>query len=227
MRLLGKLKAWERDLRLAGDYDLSDPAQRRRAMRNIHWFDHGILRYRWTNFHRIAPGVHRSNHPTDARFADYARMGIRTVINLRGAARHARYALEVESCARYGLVLVDAPLQARKAPTREMIRHLIACFRSAEKPVLMHCKSGADRAGLASAIWLMVMEGRPVAEAQAMLSTRFIHLRWSRTGVLDHLLDLYAADHAASGIGFETWIDTVYDHARVQASFDALPRWRR
>lgn len=226
MSLYAKLKAWERDIRLAGDYDLSDPAQRRRAMRNINWFDHGILRYTWTNFHQIAPGVYRSNHPNDARFASYAAMGIRSVINLRGAARQARYALEQESCARHGLTLIDAPLQARKAPTREMILHLLSCFRSAEKPLVMHCKSGADRAGLASAIWLMEMEGRPVSEARAMLSLRFIHLRKSRTGVLDHLLDLFGEVQAQTGIGFADWIAQDYDCVAVQASFDQLG-WRQ
>ena len=34
----------------------------------------------------------------------------------------------------------------------------------------MHCKSGADRAGLASALWLLHVERRPVAEAMKQLS---------------------------------------------------------
>jgi protein tyrosine/serine phosphatase len=86
--------------------------------------------------------------------------------------------------------------------------------------VLIHCKSGADRAGLASAIWLMVMEGRPVEEARAMLSWRYLHLRWSRTGVLDLVLDSYGARNAAAPIGFEDWVATEYDAEAVQAAFD-------
>jgi protein tyrosine/serine phosphatase len=85
----------------------------------------------------------------------------------------------------------------------------------------MHCKSGADRAGLASAIYLMVMMGQDVDAARKMLSPRYIHLRFTKTGVLDMMLDHYAARNAASPIGFEDWIDREYDADALQAAFDA------
>lgn len=221
MKPLAKFKQWERSLRLETEYDLSDPDQRARAMRHYHWLDHAILRYRWTNFFQIAPGVYRSNQPTHDRFVRYAAMGIKTVLNLRGAANHARYLFEKESCDSLGLTLVNLPLQARKAPPVQNLLDLIAAFRSAERPMMMHCKSGADRAGLASAIYLMVIENQPVDQARQMLSLRYIHLKWSKTGVLDHLLDSYAADTARAPIAFPDWVATRYDPARVQAEFDA------
>lgn len=207
--------------------DLSDPRVRRRALRRIDWQDHGILRYLWTNLHEIAPGVFRSNQPHDARLALHARQGIRTVINLRGDRPIPRYLLEKESCARYGLTLLDVRLKAHQAPDRATFHSLFRAFRAAERPVLMHCKSGADRAGFASAVWLMVMEGQPVSVARRMLSFRFVHIRQTRKGILGHILDEYAAAHAQDGIGFEDWIETRYDSAGLQARFDRLPWWKR
>lgn len=207
--------------------DLSDPRIRRRALRRIDWQDHGILRYLWTNLHEVAPGVFRSNQPHDARLAQHARQGIRTIINLRGETTEPRHLLQVESCRRLGLHLVSVPLRAGRAPDRALLASLIATFRAAERPLVMHCKSGADRTGFASAVWLMVMEGRPVEDARRMLSLRFVHIRKSRKGILGHILQAYADAHAQDGIGFEDWVATGYDRAAIQARFDSLPWWRR
>lgn len=227
MKPLAKFKQWERNLRLETEYDLSDPVQRARAMRHYHWLDHAILRYRWKNFFQIAPGVYRSNQPTHDRFVQYAEMGIKTVINLRGEARHARYLFEKESCDALGLTLVNLPLQARKAPKPETLLALIKAFRAAERPMMMHCKSGADRAGLASTIYLMTIESEPVNQARRMLSPRYIHFKWTKTGVLDHLLDSYAAANAATPVSFEDWLATDYDPARIQAEFDARRKGKK
>lgn len=226
MKPLARYKQWERSKRLKTDYDISDPAQRARAMRHYHWLDHAILRYHWHNFFEIAPGVYRSNQPVHARFVKYAAMGIKTVINLRGEATHARYLFEKESCDALGLTLVSVALKARKAPPVDSLLALIAAFRAAEKPLMMHCKSGADRAGLAATIYLMVIEGQPVEQARRMLSPRYIHFKWTKTGVLDHFLDSYAAANAARPIAFEDWIATQYDPARIQAEFDARRKGR-
>lgn len=211
----------------SGAYDISDPAQRSRAMRDYLWRDHAILRYLWTNFYQVAPGVYRSNQPTDGQLRKYARMGIRTIVSLRPPRPSPAYQFEKESCDRLGLTLINIQLHSRMAPSAENLLELLRIFRRVERPMLMHCKSGADRAGLASTIYLMVIEGEPLERARRMLSPRFIHFKWMKTGVLDLLLDRFAADHAASGIGFEEWVATRYDAAETQAAFDAQRKARR
>ena len=220
MQLIKRITDWERRLRASYNTDLSTPENRRRAHIYNLWFDHAILRTVWTNFFEVAPGVYRSNQPTHRRFEKLKARGIRSVLNLRGAGGAAHYLVEEESCARLGLILVNVTLHARFAAPREDILILLEAFRSIEKPFVMHCKSGADRAGFASAIWLLVMEGRSVAEARRMLSFRYIHIRRSKTGVLDHILDVYEARQAETGIGFEDWVRTEYDNAAIQAAFE-------
>ncbi|QPM89014.1 tyrosine-protein phosphatase [Pseudooceanicola algae] len=221
MKLVDRVKNWERDLRASYNTDLSTPENRRRAAIYNDWFDHAILRKVWTNFFLIAPDVWRSNHPTHVRFEKMKALGIKSVLNLRGAGGAAHYLTEKESCEALGLTLVDRNLYAREAASAEEILSVIEAFRSIEKPFVMHCKSGADRAGFASAIYLLVIEGRPVAEAQKMLSAKYVHFRWTKTGILDHILDSYAARNARDPIGFEDWVKTEYDPKALQAEFDA------
>ncbi len=199
--------------------DLSDPGQRRKANLHYHLQDHAILRYTWTNEAEIAPGVWRANHPTHARFERYKAMGIRTILNLRGATKHPRYLFEKESCDMLGLTLVSVGLQARLAPAKVQMDALFEAFRTMERPFLMHCKSGADRAGFASALYLLAYEGATMDEARRQLSWRYMHFRSSKTGILDHILDLYEARRARGPIGAEEWFRTEYDPAAAQAGF--------
>lgn len=221
MRLFERLSNWERDLRAAYNTDLSTPENRRRAEIYNLWFDHAILRTVWTNQFLVAPGVYRSNQPTHARFKRLKAMGVRSILNLRGAAGAAHYLVEEESCRALGLHLVNCTLQARNAAPRANIEAVIRAFREIERPFVMHCKSGADRAGFAAAIYLLVIERRSVAEARKMLGLKYIHIKWSRTGILDFIIDSYAARHAETGIDFETWIATEYDHTALQAAYEA------
>ncbi|WP_101065432.1 fused DSP-PTPase phosphatase/NAD kinase-like protein [Roseovarius salinarum] len=215
---------WERRLRAHYNTDLSTPENRRRAHIYNLWFDHAVLRKVWTNFGEVAPGVYRSNQPTHERFVKLRDMGVRSVLNLRGAAGAAHYLVEEESCRALGLALVNTTLHARYAAPPEDIQAVLDAFRRIERPFVMHCKSGADRAGFAAALYRLVIEGRPMAEAREMLSARYIHFRWTRTGVLDHILDLYEARNAQRPIDFEAWIAREYDRDAAQQSFEARGR---
>ena len=219
MGLAGRIRQLERDVRAYFNVDPTVPGNERRARIYNRYFDHAILRGIWTNEREIAPGVFRSNHPTHERFAQMPARGIHTVLNLRGASISAHYMTEKASCEALGLTLVNATLHARAAASRAEIQHLIAVFRKIEKPFVMHCKSGADRAGFASAIYLLVIEGRPVSEARKMLSWRFFHIRNSKVGILDYILDCYEARSRIAPISFEEWIATEYDPEVIQTRF--------
>ena len=94
-------------------------------------------------------------------------------------------------------------------------------FDTLPRPFLMHCKSGADRAGLASALYLLDQCGASVGDAREMLSFRYLHLRRTATGVLDHMLDLYAARLNDGPIPVRAWIANEYDPEAVAASWAA------
>lgn len=221
-RINTTLRRFEAQLRTRYGSDISTPAARRAAWWHFQLLDHAFLRVFWTNFDRVAEGVYRSNQPSPARLRAYRDRGIRAVINLRGKYRTSPVLFEAEACEDLGLQMVSIDgFSARKLPSREAIRALEAAFRTVPKPFVMHCKSGSDRAGLAAALYLLLIEQRPVAEAARQLDWRYIHLKRTETGVLDHLLRVYAAEGEARGIGFSDWLDRHYDPAAIAASFRA------
>ncbi len=220
-KILRNLDKRERDLRHSFGHDITDPRERRRSYWHLNWLDHGILRTFWHNFEEFAPGAYRSNHPNHKRFKAYAAMGIKTVLNLRGVAKQPHYLFEVESCQKLGLTLIDSQMAARRAPSVRELTDLLAAFETIKRPFVLHCKSGADRTGLAAAIYLMLYEDAPLAVAQKQLSFRYLHIRRTKTGILDHFLDVYAARNAQSPIRIDDWIETEYNPDTLTASFAA------
>ncbi len=214
-----KLKAWEVALRTSWGNDISTPALRQQARWHFHLFDHAFVRKVWTNFDKVASGVYRSNQPDHARLEKLKEIGIRTIVNLRGVHRQSHFLFEEESCAALGLTLVNLQLHARQPVARGQLLALIETFRTAEQPFLIHCKSGADRAGLASAIYLISIEGKSVNEARKHLGLRYIHFRWTKTGICDHFLDAYEARLEQGPVALEDWIAEEYDPATLARTF--------
>ncbi len=181
--------------------------------------DHAIFRVSWTNFSRVGGQLYRSNNPMQRHIRSAARMGIRTLVNLRGENPSSWYYLEEEACARYGVELVNFPVKSRDAPSKELIHGAAKLFGDITYPALMHCKSGADRAGLMGVLYLLLHEGWPLEEAMGQLGWAHGHVKSSRTGVLDHFFATYAAEARDTGLDFLTWVDQAYDPAAVKASF--------
>lgn len=223
MSLVKQVQDWDsRRKQKVAERLLADGLSDRKAARKfIRWFDHGVFRGLWTNFHQVAPGVFRSNYPSEKRFSGLVKRGIKTIITLRGADNSVQYQFEKKLCSENGIGLLAVNLNARRAPSADNLLQLIALMRLAQQPVLIHCKSGADRAGLASAIYLMVFENTAPREASKMLSRKYLHFKSSKTGVLDLLLESYAEQHDETGQSFEDWLRNSYDPDALQHAFDA------
>jgi len=192
-----------------------------RVMEQVDLFavDHGIFRLAYLNLHEVAPGVWRSAQPGPRDIRRLAKRGIRTIVNLRGPRDCGSYRLEERACARHHVDLINFKMRSRGAPRPETIREAAALFKRISYPVLFHCKSGADRAGIMAALYLLLHEGRPVEEAARQLSLRYGHFRQADTGVLDHFLDSYRAENARDPIDFLTWAEGRYDPEAVKRSF--------
>ena len=79
------------------------------------------------------------------------------------------------ACAAHGIKLVDFTIYSRGAPTPRDVHGAAELFRTVEYPILMHCKSGADRAGLMSAFFKHFHQGQPIEMAKQQLSLRYGH----------------------------------------------------
>ena len=183
--------------------------------------DHGVFRLLYLNLHPLGRNAWRSAQPAPHQIAGIARRGIKTIVNLRGPRVCGSYWLEQQACRRHGIRLVDYQVRSRAAPSLEELRGAFALFRTLEGPVLFHCKSGADRAGLMSTLYLIAVEGTPVEEARKQLALRFGHIRQADTGILDYFFERYLADAAKTPMSFVDWVETVYDPDEVKRSFVA------
>lgn len=183
--------------------------------------DHGIFRLLYLNRHRLGASAWRSAQPAPHDIGALARKGLRTVINMRGERLCGSYWLERAACERHGVALLNLPIRSRRAPSREELRTAREMLEFAEYPILIHCKSGADRAGLMSALYRHVKEGVPVASARYELSIRYGHFRHADTGILDHVFERYIEDDGREPIDFFDWVESKYDPAEITASFRA------
>ncbi len=201
--------------------DLSTAKGRAGAWIDSLFVDHAIFRAVWDNMAAVVPGrLYRSNHPTPARLAAAKRRyHLKTLINLRGPRKCGSDALSREAAAKLGLIHLDMAFESRGAPHRDRILRFAKICETLVEPAMIHCKSGADRAGLASALFIM-FQGGTTQEAMQQLHWKFGHFNKSRTGILDAFFALYARQ-GEGRIPFLDWVRDEYDEAALKRDFVA------
>ena len=200
--------------------DIESRSGRIRAERELTLADHGFLRESFQNLHQISDEMWRSNQPNPRQVAEHARVrGIKTILNLRGPSTRGYYLLEKEACENNGIELIDFQVFSRDTPTPERVLEAKTLFDEIAYPALMHCKSGADRAGLMSVLYMIFRQREPVRVAKQQLSKKYLHMREGKTGLLDAFFEAYLDAENASGIGFDDWLVNEYDRVQVKADF--------
>jgi protein tyrosine phosphatase (PTP) superfamily phosphohydrolase (DUF442 family) len=175
---------------------------------------YGVHLYAHRNLQEIVPGrVYRSGQPTRAMLADLQQSaGLKTVINLRGVWQDdAWYQAEKQAARELGLEHHDIDLRSYRLASLAQVRKLLEILDGCPKPVLMHCRQGADRASLASAIYVLAYEGQSLDEAMAQYSPWYGHLGFADGWRLPHLFDCYRdwlrEQHAShSPAAFRRWV---------------------
>jgi protein tyrosine phosphatase (PTP) superfamily phosphohydrolase (DUF442 family) len=166
----------------------------------------------------VDPGrVVRSAQPAHQLSAWIRDFGLRSILNLRGGSPSDWwYAAEVKTAQASGVAFYDFPLSATQRPTRYQLLVLIDTLQSCPYPLLIHCKSGADRTGLVSALYRMVRLGEPPEQAEHAFSLEFGHVPLGGTEHLHEPLDEYAAWLTARGLShtperFRDWVEDHYE----------------
>jgi len=123
------------------------------------------------DFHQVDANVYRGRQPSAEGFKNLAKLGIRTVIDLRGGPFHLpREKKQVEDA---GMRYVEERFSGVFPPRNEQVARLIAVMQDpTEGPVFVHCRRGADRVGVLIACYRMVQyhwtNQQALAEARAM-----------------------------------------------------------
>jgi hypothetical protein len=155
-----------------------------------------------TNHHVVLPGeIYRASQLDTATLAAVVRMdGIRTVINLRGCCPDADWYYEqTRLLHELGVTQRDVMLSSYSLPNVYEFRKLIAALEESEYPILLHCRRGADRTGLAAGIALLLRSDTDVAAGREQLSWRYGHFGLVQVASLSSVWDMYENWLAAHG----------------------------
>lgn len=154
-------------------------------------------RYFMGNFGVVRPGqVYRSAQPAPWQLDRWTRQhGLRTVVNLRGpSSKRTDYVEESNLTRRLGVTLIDHEMASGRLPSAGELRGLIRVLETAERPMLIHCRDGADRTGLASTLVQLMHE---VPYEQAKNEFTVVHWHFDRGSAhgedarIQHVLSLY------------------------------------
>lgn len=146
------------------------------------------------NFHEVLPGeLYRSAQLGEGDISRYNRdYGIKTVLNLRGENRgSAWYDTEVREAKAAGVTHIDFRMSAgRELPTEQAIA-LIQIMKDAPKPLLIHCRSGADRTGLAAAFYMagIAKKGEWAAERQLWIYYGHLPLHFNESFAMNRTFE--------------------------------------
>src|SRR5258706_15402344 len=141
------------------------------------WKDHAYLRLGFQNDYWISAELVRRNQPWPPQLAAWKDRGIKTVVNLRGGFDASFHALEKDACRRLGLEMVNFTVTSREVPSREQMLGAKRLYETIAYPALIHCKSGADRAGIMSVLYMHFSQGRTIREAMDQLHLRYLHVK--------------------------------------------------
>ena len=221
------LDNFERNIRNSFGNNISTRSGRFWAHVHFQLMDHAFLRIFWNNFHKVSDGVYRANQPSPSHLKSYKKRGIRSVLSLRGRANQSYALFEEDYCKKLDLNLAYTPISSSSAPAPELLINIIDVMRELPKPFVLHCKSGADRAGLVSALYLIAEKEQSVQEAKRQLSFKYLHLDFTKTGILDYIFGVFSERLEIGNINFLDWLKKEYNAEILNSSYKSRVDWKK
>jgi len=105
------------------------------------------------NFNRVTPHLYRAAQPDAAGMHELEKLGVKTVINLRDHNDDTKEARGTN------LRLCHVKMNAWHIEDEDIVRVLAILRRRQDGPFLIHCQHGADRTGVACAMFRIVEQG--------------------------------------------------------------------
>ena len=172
------------------------------------------------NFGTVVEGqVYRCNQPTgDDIRRWHTQYGLRSVLNLRGdEKRNWRVQSEQAAAKELGIQYLSVQLASTSEMTSDDLRRTIEALETAPRPLLIHCRLGADRTGVVSMMAAMAFDGQTYRQASRQVTPLYFHFDYDPTHV-GGLLDAYEAYCRQMGLDtdgwaqFRQWAMDVYKH---------------
>jgi protein tyrosine phosphatase (PTP) superfamily phosphohydrolase (DUF442 family) len=170
-----------------------------------------------SNLHTVVPGaVYRSAQLDPEKLATVAaELGLASILAVRAARPHKDwYVDEVRVARQLELPLTNIGFDPDRMPSRQQLRELVDQLDAAPRPLLLHCRAGVERSGLASAV-VLLLEGASLASARDQFSLRFGFHPWLARSDLPRVINRYETWLEAQAIehdpdAFRNWVDAAY-----------------
>ena len=105
-----------------------------------------------SNFQQVNDSICRGAQPSNEGLRELAKLGVHTVLDLRGG--EGRASKEAEVAHSLGMQYVNIPLDGFKAPTPDEVSRIFAILNDQSSgKVFVHCRRGADRTGTILALY--------------------------------------------------------------------------
>ncbi|HLW67537.1 MAG TPA: tyrosine-protein phosphatase [Gemmataceae bacterium] len=183
------------------------------------------------NLHSVQPGrVYRSSQLSPARLNQLIdRYHIHTIVNLRGPCpEFTWYQDESRVSHERNVSQEDIVLSAIRLPPPAEVQRLVQVLEHAQYPILLHCRQGVDRTGLAAVIVRLLEPGVSLAEARTQMSFRFGYIPYNGTENIQKFVDFYdewlhAQQLIHSPELFRYWVNEQYCPGACRAKLELSP----
>jgi len=104
------------------------------------------------NLHKVSDNLYRGAQPNEEGLHELKKLGIKTIVNLR--SEHS----DRDKMENIDISYKNIPMTASKPKIEDIITFLIIVADSNNAPVFVHCRHGADRTGMMSAIYRIFLQ---------------------------------------------------------------------
>ena len=148
-----------------------------------------------SNFHQVNDHIYRGAQPPATSFMNLARMGVKTILDLRDEPWEIRDEQNAVEAA--GMRFVSIPMHGMSAPTQEQIAKALAVLNDVSAaPVFVHCRRGADRTGTVIACYRISAEHW--GNAKALVEARSLGMSWVQRAMQRYVRTYHPAEAPAA-----------------------------
>lgn len=138
------------------------------------------------NFHQVNAQLYRGAQPKAGGVAQLARLGVKTIINLRGADERTQ--AEEQAARALGLNFYNVPLPNFHRPDDATVNRVLALLAAPQlQPVFVHCKRGADRTSTIIACYRIQHDHWP--QQTALAEAKHYGMSWLQRGMKHYVKD--------------------------------------